>query len=162
MSQMLKIPTPLHAQLKALATKRGTSMVAVVHDFVRKAIEAGELEDEVPGFRVRIELNLDAEEHGPFVIVSTPEGDLPPMTRQTAELYANALAEIAPGDDTQARSVTNLTGYWGVTNVGTGIKLYGGSDSSKGRIGGVVTLEFARDLARQLRAAAPNAVGDAA
>lgn len=162
MSQMLKIPTPLHTQLKALASKRGTSMVAVIHDFVRKAIEAGELDDEVPGFRVRLELNLDTEGHGPFVILSTPEGDLPPMTRQTAEHYSDILAQIAPGDDTEARSISDRTGHWAATNVGTGIKLYGGLNNPKTRLEGVVTVAFARDLARQLRAVAGSAVADAA
>lgn len=158
--QVIKVPTPLHAQFKALAAKRGVTMVDIVHGVVRNAIEAGEIPDEVPGVRVRLVLDLDSEEHGPFVIITTPEGDLPPMTRETAETVARHLCrENVSGEEVDSYR-GDRRGFWSVTNIGTAVELTGRlhSEDKAPRI--VMTPALAKDLARKIRTVATGAVTD--
>lgn len=158
-STHIKIPTPLHAQLKVLAVKRGTTMVEVIHGVVRDAIEKGELKDEVPGLKVRLELNLDTEDHGPHVIITTPNGDLPPMTREDAEAIACYLSETEPGSDITGNRI-NKGGHWKVGFVGTSVKLSGQAHGVVKPVEIVLTPAIARDFARQVRRAAEGAVHD--
>lgn len=158
-SQNIKIPTPLHAQLKALAAKRGTTMVEVIHATVRQAIAAGELPDEVPGLKVRLELDLDTEDHGPFVIISTAKGDMPRMTRDDAETVARYLAETEPGADIEGQRM-NHGDHWRVRFVGTSVKLSGKAHDAEESVEATLTVAFARDFARQVLRVAKQAVPD--
>ena len=161
-SQNIKIPTPLHAQLKALATKRGVTMVEVVHSVVRDAIMAGELPDEVPGLKVRLEAHLDGDESefGPWVVITTPDGNLPRMTREDAEAVArNLCRENADGDDiTHVRM--NRAGTWEVRMQGTSIQLTGKTHDAEKAVEVILTPTIARDFARQVRRAAEKAAPD--
>lgn len=161
-STLIQIPTPIHAQLKALAMKRGTTMVEVIHGAVRDAIAAGELPDEVPGLKVRLELDLDAEDHGPWVIITTPSGDLPRMTREDAEAVARNLCREATGDDEIDSTRANRNGIWSVGVQGTSVELLGKHPNQpiEKAVRVVMTPAIARDFARQVRRAAEGAVHD--
>jgi plasmid stability protein len=85
--QFIKLPDPVHAQLKALAAARGKTMVEVIADTLRQAVEAGEIGAETAGISAKLLLDLDAAneaDQGPWVVVSSPAGDLPRMTREDA------------------------------------------------------------------------------
>ena len=88
----IKIPLPLHGQLKSLAAKRNVTMTALLSDFVRQAIGIGELADETPGFEIRVE--------GARVIFDAPlndtDGDcLAVMTAGQSKDVASTLEEAA-------------------------------------------------------------------
>lgn len=161
-SQIIKLPSPLHAQLKALAAVRGTTMVGVVHSTIRQAIEAGELPDETPGLKVALVLDLDGEDHGPFVVINTPKGELPYMTKEDAEAVAIVLETLGSLDPRGSDVVHNRLAKGGQIAVGfrgTGIEIEGalwGDEKNTVRV--IVTAALAGDLARQIRTAATGAV----
>lgn len=158
-STLIKVPTPVHAQLKLLAQRRGMTMVGVIEETIRRAISDGEIEDETPGLKVTILLDLDAKDHGPFVRVTTPKGELPNMTREDAEAVASFLEEIAPGSD-NVHVRTNRGCRWDVSFVGVAIKLTGRGPLDKSPTEAVMTASIAKGFARQLRKAAESAVRD--
>lgn len=161
-SKIIQLPAPLHAQLKALATKRGTTMVECIHGVVRDAIEKGELKDEVPGLKVTLTLDLDAEDHGPWVIITTPSGDLPRMTREDAEVVARNLCRETTGDGEIDSTRANRNGVWSVGVRGTSVELLGKHPNQpiEKAVRVVMTPAIARDFARQVRRAAEKAVHD--
>ena len=164
MPQFIKLPDPIHAQLKALAAARSTTMVEVIASFTRQAVEAGEIKPEASGFSVSLLLDLDAateRDAGPYVVIKTPAGDMPPMTREDAETVAGFLGNENGTADTITGHRTNRTGRWSVERRGTLIKL-SGTPAGRGAKPIIVTLApiIARDLAGQVWKAAQSATPD--
>jgi hypothetical protein len=159
-STHIKVPAPLHARLKTLAERRGVTMVDLIHGVVRQAIDSGELADEVPGLKVDRLLDMDAEEHGPFVRITTPAGELPMLTQDDARAVAKRLAEAMPSDAVVDHHRLDKRGRWIVRYRGTAIELMGGDyetpDDKLTRV--VLSVPLARDFARQIMAAAEGAV----
>ena len=52
MAQFVKLPDERHAQLKALASARGVTMVGLIGEWINQEISAGRLPDAIPGFSV--------------------------------------------------------------------------------------------------------------
>lgn len=161
-SAVVKLPYSLHAQLKNLAAARGVTMVDLVHGIVRQAIESGELPDETPGIGVGILLDLDAEDHGPFVRITAPAGTFPLMTYEEAELVARNLKDVKPGEGDVVRTVLAERGRIEVQNVGTGVALIGSPREEGESVRIVMTPALVRDLARQIENVTQGAVANAA
>lgn len=140
-SHNLKIPVTLHAQLKALAAKRGVTMVDVIRHTVRQAIVNGELPDEVPGITIDFDNDLD-------VIVRTTAGDLPTVSRGELELLGRSLLDAKPNAPAHTSSAKN--GLIEVGFVGTAIEIKGTSSITGAYTRTVMTVEDARDFGRQL------------
>ena len=159
-SSNLRIPAPLHAQLKALAATRGTTMVDVLHDTVRQAIEAGEIPDEVPGFKVSLLYDMDADNHGPFVVVETPGGTFPRLKCEEAEIIASRIERLNPGDTLtrHSREKGGRWTNWTIENAGTSVRIACDPHDSGERVEVVLTVAFARDFARLLRRVAESAM----
>lgn len=162
MPQFVKLPDPVHAQLKALAAARSSTMVEVIASFLRQAVEAGEIKPETSGLSVNVGLLLDLDaserDQGPFITVTTPEGSLPHMTREDAETVAGFLLgeDVAPDAARHVR--TNAGKRWSVEARGTSLVLTG-TPAGKGAqsVAFVMAPVVARDLAGQMRKAAQSA-----
>lgn len=160
---MMQLPAALHGQLKALADARGVTMVDVVHQTVRQAIEAGELADETPGLKVSLLLDLDAQaeaDQGPFVMLRTPKGEFPAMTRDDAESVARSLSEIQAGSEAVFHRL-GKNGELAVSILGRGVEIVGRPWADGETVRSVMPLAIARDLARQMRNVAQSAAPDA-
>lgn len=84
----LGLPRERVIQLRALADKLGTTIVSVIEDRIAQAIEAGDLPDEIEGFKV---------ERGDFghIRLTIRGTALPFVGRQMAEAVAIVLAAAA-------------------------------------------------------------------
>jgi hypothetical protein len=144
-STIIQVPIPLHAQLKALAKARDTTMTGVLAAFVQQAVKAGEIDEAIPGFELTAERGRITL--GKHLVALTPE--------HARELADNLEAAIEPSGG-PPRRVHRLSpadeGFAVVTRRGTGIEI----DTGNG-VRSVVTPAIARDLARQLRKAAKAA-----
>lgn len=152
-SQVIKIPAPLHTQFKTLAAKRGKTMVDLVHDVVRDAIARGELEDEVPGLGILIDLDNGGFER--FITISATTGDFPRMTPADARAVAQRLAEIEPGAES-VRFKLDEGGQWSVRFVGTSIELWAAPWDGQNPAKFTMTVALARAFASQLQKAAED------
>ena len=155
---MIKVPDQLHASLKELATKRACTVVDVLHSFVRRAIEEGELPDEVPGMKVYIDLDTP-ENVGPFIIITTSAGNLPGMDVVTAEKIAAALSLEVPLGEETVRNRLDANGHWAVGVRGTSVELFGKErdESVEDARRVVMSKAIARDLAAKIRKVANSA-----
>ncbi|MEN3239055.1 hypothetical protein PUR29_37080 [Methylobacterium ajmalii] len=133
-------------------------MVDIIHGVVRQAIDAGELEDETPGFKIDLHLDMDAKEHGPFVRVTTPNGEFPLMKREDAQKIGRFLSETEPGGEA-FQSQVNDRKMWSVGFVGTAVEIIGRSFNTpiEDATRVVMSVPLARDFARQLLAVAQKA-----
>lgn len=157
-SQNIKLPGPIHAQLKALATVRGATMVDVIAGFLRQAIEAGEIAPESAGLSVGITLDLDDEDGpGPWAFIKANDGDMPYMSRAEAEFIAEALTLEKSPSPTALNFCTNRFGSWHIEARGTSIQINGtGHSDDRPFIRLIMAPVVARSLAKQLRDLAPQ------
>ena len=143
-SALLKLPLPLHTQLRALAQARGTTMTEIIADVIAKAIEGGELRDETPG----VEIVVTDE------TITLRAGDLtlPAMTMAEARDVANYLEEVVAR--TIVRGIMLESGaVLTVRRRGSGVSL---EPDPRGEQRHVMAPTVARDLARQIRKAADS------
>jgi hypothetical protein len=115
-STILKIPTEYHAMLERLSEIEGSTMSDVIANFLRQAIAAGRLPDQLPGWRV---------EHLPdgSVRFCVEEIDLDvKLSAETAEALARDLEEYArPGSGRAA--LLNLDTNFVIERRGTGMTI---------------------------------------
>lgn len=165
-AQNIRLPGPIYSQLKALAVARATTMVEVVASFLRQAVEAGEISADTAGVSAKLLFDWDAAneaDQGPWVVVTSPAGDLPRMTREDAETVAGYLLGENTSPDAVRHVRANAGKQWTVEARGTSLKLTG-KPAGKDAEPLTVTLApvVARGLAQQMRAVAHSAVPDAA
>lgn len=86
------IPSERLHQLRALAKRRGTTIVGVIEDAIAKAVEAGEIPLELSGF---VEIIPDDD----VLFVSIRGTALPPLRRTKAQVVAAVLDAAAGGID---------------------------------------------------------------
>ncbi|KAB1068553.1 hypothetical protein [Methylobacterium planeticum] len=84
------LPAERLAQLRALADRHGVSAVEIVERVIRSAVEAGEIEDTLPGFAEVAVADDDV------LFVSIREASLPLLNRDQAHLIA-AVIDAATG-----------------------------------------------------------------
>lgn len=90
---MLGLPAERLTQLRALADRRGVSAVEIVERAIRSAIEAREIEDDLPGF---CEISIVDDD---LMAVSLRGEDLPLLDRDQAQRIA-MLVDAAAGNKT--------------------------------------------------------------
>lgn len=159
-SKIIQLPAPLHGQLKALAAARGKTMVEVIADTVRQAVEAGEIKAETSGLSIALFLDLDAADEadqGPFALIKTGQGDMPPMSREDAETVAKHLAL----EDDASAACYNRFGYWRTERRGTSVKLIGTNRTDEKPVTLTMAPIVARGLAAELRKVAPELIAEA-
>lgn len=86
----LGLPMERLAQLRALAEYHGTTAVEIIERTIRNAIEAGEIDDSLPGFAEVTVVDDD------LMIIEIRGQSLPPLDRDQAGLIA-ALVDAAAG-----------------------------------------------------------------
>jgi hypothetical protein len=148
---MIKVPAERGAQLKRLAAARGTTMVAVISEWINREIAAGNLPDTVPGFDVAV-----VKSHGGKAHVALTIGTYPckPLTADDANAVADALtAAVERGAGTLN---CDLADWIGVTidRIGVGVTIEATRWPSGESVRKVVSRAIAADLARLLRIAA--------
>ncbi|ACB83542.1 hypothetical protein Mpop_5453 (plasmid) [Methylorubrum populi BJ001] len=159
-AQNIRLPGPIYSQLKALAVARATTMVEVVASFLRQAVEAGEIGAETSGLSIALFLDLDAADEadqGPFAIIKTDHGDMPPMARDDAEAVAK---HLALEDDSRA-ACYNRFGSWSTERRGTSVKLTGTSRADDKAVTITMAPIVAKGLAAQLRKVAHELIAEA-
>lgn len=160
-AQNIRLPGPVYTQLKALAAARSTTMVEVVASFLLKAVEAGEIAPESSGVSTSLHLDLDVEENqGPYVVVHTPAGDMPPMTREDALTVAAFLVSDDRGADSIRHVRTSRGNRWSVERRGTSAVLVGQVRNSAKSVTFTMAPVVARGLSEQMVRIAPSAVHD--
>ena len=80
-TQMMKLPAARAGQIKALAAARGIGATEALERLLNLAIEAGELDDALPGWEVRRE--------GDSVTLTLDGQTIPAMTLEVAALVAH-------------------------------------------------------------------------
>lgn len=140
-SALLKLPLPLHAQLKALAKARDTTMVQLIAVLVDQAATAGEIPDETPGFIIDVS--------GRLISLAAGSDQIAVMTADEARELADTLERV-----TQSKPVTRVVESGGVSNGsvrrrGTGISIEPSIGASTRSY--VVAPSVASSLARQIR-----------
>lgn len=143
-SALLKLPFPLHAQLKALAKTRDTTMVQLIADLVDQAAAAGEIPDAIPGFIIDVSGNR--------ISLMAGADRIAVMTADEARDFADTLESV-----TQKNLVAHVVES-GVVSVGS-IRRRGTGISIEPDIGDptrsyVVAPSVALSLARQIRKSA--------
>ncbi|MCK2057194.1 hypothetical protein [Methylobacterium sp. 37f] len=103
------LPAERLTQLRALADRRGVSAVEVVEHAIRQAIEAGEIDDTLPGFAEVAVVDDD------LLFVSIRDASLPLLDGDQARLIA-AVIDAATGS-------APLLGLEFKSNSGTGVPL---------------------------------------
>lgn len=159
-SKIIQLPAPLHGQLKALAAARGKTMVEVIADTVRQAVEAGEIGAETSGLSVAIYLDADVANEadmGPFAIIKSAQGNMPPMSREDAEIVAKHLAL----EEDASSACYNRFGWWSTEQRGTSVKLTGTNRADEKSITITMAPIVAKGLAAQLRKVAPELTAEA-
>lgn len=147
---LLRVPTPLHAQLKTLAALRSTTMVSLLHGIVRDAIAAGELPDTVPGFA----LTLNLDQTPPRMILEADDAILAEMTASDAREIADKLDSVTKRGGTAYVVLER----WQVMirNVGPGVAIER-QDPLGGEVRRTLSLAYAAELAATLRRSIPDA-----
>lgn len=152
---MLGLPTERLAQLRAIASQRGVSAVEVVEHAIRSAIEAGEIDDDLPGLCTITPMD------GQGMVLEIRGQVLPPLDRDQAHLLA-ALLNAAAGREALPDREFKVGSAFSFA-LGRGFKIYVGRhvravllalvDSQTGEttFRTATTASLATDLARLLR-----------
>lgn len=140
----VSLPIERVTQLRALADVGGTTIVGLIESLINRAIEEGELPDELPGYRV--------EGSGGFVSVTIPGHTFFPLlvdfARKLAAVVASGGKFLFPDGSTML-----------VLRVGRGIAI--GAKDKDGNLfaKSTMTPAMAADLARMIRKAADASEG---
>lgn len=135
MSKHIVIPDERAEQLKTFAQAKGLSLADAVGELLNRAIKAGDLPDEMPGFQVFVngeEVTLDTG-----IWTET-------VPTETARGFSKALRELSDGVST-----TNLDQSMSTLNVvrrGDGIRLV----EAQSKAFRTVSRSVARDISRQI------------
>ena len=154
---MMKMNTARAWQIKNLATKMGTTATEALEYLINKAVQAGEIDDVLPGFEV-------TDEELPFITLKADGHRLPKMTPVVAEMVAENLHHAATAME-HGRGRPYRYGQDGATGedfeivvgrIGTGVILgFTEKNPAEGiglRVRASMTRGMAADLARQIRA----------
>lgn len=110
-STTVTIPAERLPQLRALAKIRGTSAAGVIEAMLSAAMQAGEIPDELEGFKIIPDDDV--------LFVNVRGGDLPPLDRTKAQVLAVVL-EAAAGDVNPEFGIKIETGRALPVEVGAG------------------------------------------
>ncbi len=142
------LPIERARQLKSVADARGSRITDLIEAIVTGAILAGEIPDSTPGFKIEPSVNGG-------VTFATDDGQLgfAKLTAIDGLRIADALEAISTGGKGKVLEITGQNSLV-VARKGQGVVLLG-RDAAGAETGRrTITPSLARDLARQLRAAA--------
>jgi hypothetical protein len=146
---LIGLPASRAAQLKAIASVRGLSVNDLLTAVIESSVQSGEIADQTPGF----EISASGHGSGRTISMNLDHKPLPALTLENALDIAQALEGIANRAWRERWIAIVSPHLLFITRVGTGIALEFSSDGGE-KIRATVTPSIARDLARQLRAAA--------
>lgn len=143
------LPNARAAQLERLSVSSGVSVAELIEQLINREIAAGRLVDSLPGFEIT------TTKRPRRVILTVPDGiQLDPIAPVQARTLADAFEALAGGHPGKRISTANAILL--LTRRGRGIVLQ--SERGFDTFGKAsMTPTMARDLARQLRAAAAEA-----
>ena len=112
MPRNINLPTERVQQLEKLSEKWSMSVADVVGELIHQQIEKGELEPDVPGFRIEVE--------GKEVRIGTDEWDKVVSARSASNLAQSIRSILTPSKD---NPFMPLPEGFGVARRGTSLKL---------------------------------------
>ncbi len=146
---LIRVPTDLHTKLKELAHLRRSTMVDVIHGFIRDAETAGELKPGTSTFGLELDLDRDP----PRTVLTTEGATLAEMTAEQTREFADKLELIARRGGSQFVAVEG--GQVMIARHGTGIVIERQDplpEPDEQPIRRSLNAAFAAELAERLRA----------